>query len=96
MGNNFSSNAGDGPYYPPRPSSTEGVGYIPPSHHPGRRIFGRDDRLTAAAVDGPPDMSRVVVDYLYLASVDGATLINAFAVDSCQLGMCFSVFSSPL
>ena len=78
--------ASRGGYVPPLHDSTEDRRYRPPPHHVGRRLFGRDDDLTAAAVRGPPDMGRVVVDFLYLESIDAQTLISAFAVDVVQLG----------
>ena len=85
MGNAASRD--DGAYVPPVPASTEADRrYEPAAHHVGWKLFGRDDLLTAVAVAGPTDLSRVVVDYLYVQAIDARTLIDAFSVDTIQIG----------
>ena len=73
-------------YVPPQPNTTERVCYSPPVHHVGMRIFGCDKQLTDAAVLGPVSERRLILDYLYLEAIDGATLKSVFAVDTCRLG----------
>jgi hypothetical protein len=72
-------------YVPPEPTSTLRPGTRPLPNHVGRRLFGCDAFLTDAAVNGPQSERRLILDYLYLAAIGGASLASVFAVDSCCL-----------